>query len=242
MRTAEPRLALIIPALDEEAAIGAVVRGFAAQRSPSGRPRLDEIVVVDNGSRDGTARAARAAGATVVHAPERGYGRACLAGIAHLAARSGGPPDAVVFADGDGSSAPEELEALLAPLIAGEAHLVIGSRVEKGDPEGFTIPQRYGNRLASVLLRTLYGVHATDLGPFRALRWSTLVQLGMSDPDYGWTVEMQVQAARQRVPTAEVPVSNRRRVAGRSKVSGTVRGVAGASVKILGILLTRWRR
>lgn len=233
--------ALIIPALDEEGAIAQVVRGFCDLTRSADEPLLDEVVVVDNGSRDRTADVARGAGATVVREPERGYGRACLAGIAHLAARPGGPPDVVVFADGDGANVPEELEALLQPIVEGRAELVIGSRIAKGDPEGFTVPQRFGNLLAARLLWLLYGVRATDLGPFRALRWATLTRLGMSDPDYGWTVEMQVKAAKHHIPTAEVDVSNRRRIAGQSKVSGTVRGVVGAGVKIIGVLISQRR-
>ncbi len=233
----EESAALVVPALDEEGSIGGVVAGFRAALRPDGRPWLDEVVVVDNGSRDRTAVVAKAAGATVVHCPERGYGRACQAGLAHLAARPGGPPTVVVFADGDGAQVPSELADLLQPLVAGRAELVIGSRVRKGDPDGLTVPQRFGNRLAALLLRRLYGVEATDLGPFRAITWRALRQLDLEDPDYGWTVEMQVKAARQHVATVEVDVSNRRRAAGRSKVSGTVRGVVLAGTKIVGTLL-----
>lgn len=233
-----PDVALIIPALDEEGAIGRVVHAFVALRRPDDQSLVREVVVVDNGSQDETAKRAREAGATVVYAPERGYGNACLAGIAHLASRYGGPPHIVAFADGDGSNVPEELPLILAPIAAGQAEFVVGSRIAKGDPEGLTIPQRFGNLLATRLFGLLYGVKATDLGPFRAILWSTLGRLGMADPDFGWTVEMQVKAAKARVPTLEVDVSNKRRVAGSSKVSGTVRGVVGAGYKILSTIIT----
>jgi glycosyltransferase involved in cell wall biosynthesis len=234
--------ALIVPALDEEASVAGVVRGFFAVAmgvtfAAQAGATLDEIVVCDNGSRDRTAEVARAAGATVVPAPRRGYGSACLAGLAHLATRGQGLPDAVAFADGDGSDDPSELASLLAPIARGEADLVIGSRtlgtVERG---AMSLPQRFGNGLASFLLRTLYGAKVTDLGPYRAVRWSTLVRLSMRDPDYGWTVEMQARAARLGLVLREVPVTYRARTTGRSKVSGTVRGVVGAGTKILGTI------
>lgn len=229
--------ALVIPALDEEGAIGEVVRGFAEVRRPSGEPWLDEIVVADNASTDGTAEVARTAGASVVPAPHRGYGNACLAGLAHLAARPGGPPDVVVFADGDGANVASELPDLVGPIEEGLADLVIGSRVRRGDADALTVPQRFGNRLATLLFRGLYGVKASDLGPFRAIRWHTLAGLGMNDRNYGWTMEMQVKAAKGGVRTLEVDVSNKARAAGQSKVSGTVRGVVGAGYKILRTLV-----
>jgi hypothetical protein len=168
-----------------------------------------------------------------VAAPRRGYGSACLAGLLHLARRPGGPPDVVVFADADGSDVPGELPDLLRPLAEGRADLVIGvRRADRVAPGAMTAPQRFGNRLAGALIRLLYGRRVTDLGPFRAVRWSALERLAMRDPDYGWTVEMQVRAIRLGLVTVEVPVSYRRRV-GRSKISGTLRGVAGAGWKIL---------
>ena len=236
------RISLVIPALDEEDAIDHVVREFRGLRQPSGASWLEEVVVADNGSRDLTAERARNAGASVVYAPERGYGTACLAGIAYLAARASGPPEIVVFADGDGSNVPGDLPDLVQPLLEGRVDLVIGSRVARGDADGLTPPQRFGNLLATRLFRILYGVQATDLGPFRAIRWSRLVELQMSDPNYGWTVEMQIKAAKLGLSVAEVDVGNRRRVAGQSKVAGTVRGVVGAGVKIIGTLIIHARR
>ncbi|MGH7724390.1 MAG: glycosyltransferase family 2 protein [Candidatus Eiseniibacteriota bacterium] len=236
------KFALIVPALDEEASVAGVVRGFftvaaAAPFAARAGAILDEIVVCDNGSRDRTAEVARAAGATVVPAPRRGYGSACLAGLVHLATRAQGLPDAVAFADGDGSDDPSELASIVAPIARGEADLVIGSRtlgaVERG---AMSVPQRFGNGLASFLLRTLYGAKVTDLGPYRAVRWSALERMALHDPDYGWTVEMQAKAARLGLPMREVPVTCRARAAGRSKVSGTVRGVIGAGTKILGTI------
>ena len=225
-------VAVVIPALDEEGAIGSVVSGFV------GLDAVGEVVVVDNGSRDATAARARAAGATVVGAPARGYGRACQQGLAYLAERAGGAPDVVVFADGDGANDPDDLRRLLAPISSGEADLVLGSRVRLGSRDGLTPPQRFGNRLAVALMGLLFGIEATDLGPFRAIRWSSLRRLGMSDPDYGWTLQMQLRAAKAQLRVLEVDVHNHRRLAGRSKVSGTVRGVVGAGTKILGMMWT----
>lgn len=194
---------------------------------------MRRVVVADNGSRDATARVAREGGAEVVHEPRRGYGAACLRAMAHLA---DDPPDVVVFLDGDYSDHPEELPSLLAPLERGEADLVLGSRVLGARERGSLTPQqRVGNAVAVLGLRLLHGARYTDLGPFRAVRWSTLKRLGMRDRDYGWTMEMQIRAAQSGVPHAEVPVRYRRRI-GDSKVSGTIRGTLGASVKILYVL------
>jgi glycosyltransferase involved in cell wall biosynthesis len=198
---------------------------------------LDEVVVADNASRDRTAERARAAGATVVYEPERGYGAACLRGIDHLRTRSQGPPDVVVFVDGDGSNVVEELPELIAPILYGEAELVIGSRARRADPGSLTIPQKFGNILATRLLELFYRTHYTDLGPFRAVAWTALERLEMADRNYGWTVEMQIKAAKKRVAVREIDVSNKARVAGRSKVAGTIRGVAGAGLKIITTIL-----
>ncbi len=217
-------VAVVIPALDEESALHAVLAAI-----PAGVAH--ETVVADNGSTDRTAEVARAGGAAVVREPRRGYGAACLAALAHLRSR---PPDIVAFLDADGSDDPAELSALLAPILEDRADLVVGSRVlGEREPGALTPVQTFGNRLASVLLRTLFGMRATDLGPYRAIRWAALERLRMRDRDYGWTVEMQARAARARLRTVEVPVRARSRQAGRSKVAGTLRGALGAGWKIL---------
>lgn len=216
---------VIIPALNEQDAIAPVVRGIL--------PHVREVLVVDNGSDDGTADEARGAGARVVREPRRGYGSACLAGMAALASNC----DVVVFVDADGSDAPDDIVRLLQPLRADGADLVIGSRVlGKCEPGALSPQQRIGNAIASVWLRARFGLPATDLGPFRAIRKDKLDTLQMSDLNYGWTVEMQIKAAQRGLRYVEVPVDYRRRQAGSSKVSGTIRGVAGASIKILGLL------
>jgi len=215
---------VVIPALNEEAALPHVLAAIP-------RPPVRRVVVADNGSTDGTAAVARDAGAEVVREPERGYGAACLKAMAHL--RETGAPDVLVFLDGDHSDHPEELPRLLAPIEAGLADLVIGSRARGVSERGSLTPQqRAGNALACAILERVYGAEYSDLGPFRAIRWRALERLGMRDRNYGWTVEMQIRAARRGVPHAEVPVSYRRRI-GESKVSGTVRGTLGASRKIL---------
>jgi glycosyltransferase involved in cell wall biosynthesis len=220
-------VSVVIPALDEEGAIGHVVRDLLAVGG------LDEVVVADNGSTDRTEQVAREAGAVVVSAPKRGYGAACLAGLAYLRERDAGPPDIVVFVDGDGSNVASELPALIKPIQDGDAELVIGSRKRFADPDSLTFPQRFGNDLATFLLRRIYRMSYTDLGPFRAITWDALERIGMVDEDYGWTVEMQIKAAKLQVPVREVDVHNKGRIAGKSKVAGTVRGVVGAGYKIL---------
>ncbi|MEM7481863.1 MAG: glycosyltransferase family 2 protein [Acidobacteriota bacterium] len=219
-------LDIVIPALNEEPSLPLVLADLAALAEPPRR-----VVVADNGSTDGTARVAREAGATVVPAPRPGYGSACLAGLSYL--RANDPPDIVVFLDADYSDHPDELPTVVAPILAGDADLVIGSRALGERERGALLPQaRAGNLIACGLIRLLYGHRYTDLGPFRAIRWSALERLEMSDPDFGWTAEMQVKAVRRGLRTADVPVSYRRRV-GRSKITGTVKGTVMAGYKIL---------
>jgi glycosyltransferase involved in cell wall biosynthesis len=216
------RVAVIIPALDEVASIRSVVESIP-------RGVIAQVYVVDNGSTDRTAELARQAGAEVVSEPRRGYGSACLAGIAALLPRT----EVVVFMDADGSDDPAQLPELIAPIARGEADLVVGSRTLGVAERGALTPQqRFGNALASQWLRLRYGLAATDLGPLRAIRRASLNQLAMSDRDYGWTVEMQIKAARARLRYREIPVRYRRRV-GRSKISGTLRGTVLAGAKIL---------
>lgn len=225
------RVDVVIPALDEEASLPLVLADLTAL--PAGAVR--RVVVADNGSADGTARVAREGGAVVVEAPRPGYGSACLAGLAHLRAHD--PPDVVVFLDADYSDHPDELPRLVAPLLTGEADLVIGSRILGERERGALLPQaRAGNLVACTLIRLLYGHRYTDLGPFRAVRWPALERLGMADPDFGWTAEMQVKALRHGLRVTEVPISYRRRV-GVSKITGTVKGTLLAGYKILWTVL-----
>ena len=219
------RVSVVIPALNEERSLPLVLAALPTEL-------VDEVIVVDNGSTDATARVAAGSGARVVSEPRRGYGSACLAGIA-----AADRPDVVAFVDADFSDRPEELGLLLAPILAGRADLVVGSRVLGHRERGALLPHaRFGNFLATFLIRLFFGARFTDLGPFRAIRADTLRDLRMSDPDFGWTVEMQVKAARGGLRCVEVPVSYRRRV-GASKISGTVAGTLGATRKILGTIL-----
>jgi glycosyltransferase involved in cell wall biosynthesis len=217
------RVAVVIPAYNEESSLPLVLRAIP-------RDLVQEVIVVDNGSTDTTARVARAGGATVVREPRRGYGSACLAGLRFLEELD---PDVVVFLDADYSDHPEEMPRLVGPLREEGCDLVVGSRVRgKREKGALPIHARFGNYLATRLLRALYGVRATDLGPFRAARYRRLMGLGMRDTDFGWTVEMQARAARAGWKTEEVPVSYRRRV-GRSKITGTISGSLRAGAKIL---------
>lgn len=185
--------------------------------------------MVDNGSTDGTARAAQEQGAQVISEPRRGYGYACLAGIASLPAAA----EIVVFLDADYSDYPAELSHLVCVLVEGDADLVVGSRVLAERERGSLTPQqRFGNWLSTRLIRLLYGFSYTDLGPFRAIRVDALRRLNMRDCTYGWTVEMQVKALQQGMRVAEIPVRYRKRI-GKSKVSGTVSGSVKAGAKIL---------
>lgn len=224
-------IGVVIPALDEEAAIGRVVADIPDW--------VDDIVVADNGSSDRTAEVARAAGARVVAAPERGYGAACQAAIAAIA-----NPDILVFVDGDYSDRPSEMGALVDPIARGEADLALGSRIESASLSGALQPhQRFGNWLACRIIRRFWGVSYEDLGPFRAIRRDSLQQLAMTDRGYGWTVEMQIKAIMAGLAHVEVPVTYRPRI-GVSKISGTLRGSVQAGITILGVVfrLARARR
>ena len=214
------RVCVVIPALNEEASIGKVIAEIPDW--------ADQVVVGDNGSSDRTAQVAVRAGAQVAHEPRRGYGSACLQAIEHLKR-----PGVLVFVDGDYSDHPGEMARLVDPIVEGRADLVIGSRV-RGDlqPGALTPQQRMGNWLACLLIRLFWGVRFSDLGPFRAIAWPAYQRLAMRDPDYGWTVEMQVKAAIMGLRCREAPVSYRQRI-GVSKVSGTIRGVILAGCKIL---------
>lgn len=215
-------IAVIIPALNEEASIGLVL-----DELPS---CVDRVVVVDNGSTDNTAAIAANHGAVVVLEPQRGYGAACLRGIAELAVH---PPDVVLFCDADRSDHPQDAEFVAACVAAGEADMCIGSRVLGQRERGALTPQQiFGNWLATTLIRLRWGAHFTDLGPLRAVTWSYLTAMQMEDRTWGWTVEMQIKAARDGATVAEIPVRYRRRI-GQSKISGTVLGSIKAGVKIL---------
>jgi glycosyltransferase involved in cell wall biosynthesis len=214
-------VSLIIPALNEAACIGPLL----AELPPG---LAQQVLVVDNGSTDDTATAARRAGAQVVSEPRRGYGAACATGVA---AATG---DVLVFMDGDGSFIPGELERLLAPIVLGVADLALGSRLRGGMTPGAMPPhQRFGNWLIARLMYLLYGVRLTDLGPFRAVRREFLTALDMRERTYGWPVEMIVKAACHGARIVELPVSYRPRMAGRSKVGGTVHGTVLATYRIL---------
>ncbi len=225
-------VAAVIPARDEAENIGEVVGGLLALRTSAGQRVMDDIVVCDNGSTDATAERARAAGARVTVERTPGYGRACLTAIAALR-----PVDVILFVDGDQSCELGQTLDLLRATADG-ADLVIGSRVlGRMEPGALSPPQIAGNRVASLLIRMLWGARVTDLGPFRAIRADALRRLDMRDTAYGWTVEMQVKAIRMHMRIVETPVDSRRRRFGRSKVGGTVKGVIGASVGILGMIL-----
>lgn len=221
MHNHHPKVSVIIPALNEQDAIGLVIRDIP-------RDLVNEIIVVDNGSTDNTSEVAQGAGARVVREEKRGYGAACLKGIA-----TANDPDIIVFLDGDYSDFPEEMEQIIAPILKGEADLVIGSRIAWAKSKKALLPHAYwGNRLATRLIYLIYHHHFTDLGPFRGIRASKLRELGMEDRNYGWTVEMQVRALKRGLSVAEVPVQYRKRI-GMSKVSGSWLGSIRAGIKII---------
>ena len=217
-------VALIIPALNEADCIGPLLGEV-----PTGL--ADEIVVVDNGSSDDTAGEAARAGARVVQEPRRGYGYACAAGVAATTA------PILAFMDGDGSFVPAELSALVAPVRQGDAELVLGTRMKGGmTPGAMPAHQRLGNQFIAGLLRWRFGLPVTDLGPFRVIRRTLLVDLNMQERTYGWPVEMMIKAARQQARIVEIPVSYRPRLGGHSKVGGSLSGTIRATYRIFRVL------
>lgn len=227
MISGKPVVDVIIPAFNEEASIAKVIGDI-----PSSMVR--HIIVANNNSTDETAAVAERTGAVVVHEKRKGYGSACLKGMEWIASLTeDDKPDIVLFLDADYSDHPEEAPQLIAPIVKDGYDMVIGSRVLGPlEPGSMTPQQIFGNWLATRLIRWLYQYHFTDLGPFRAIRYNALLDLEMRDPDYGWTVEMQVKAAKSGLNCTEVPVSYRKRI-GKSKVSGTVKGTILAGYKIL---------
>lgn len=229
-----PTIAVVIPALNEEATIGdQVAEVLAVAAWPDLPARIERVIVVDNGSDDRTAERAAAAGATVVAEPRKGYGRACHSGV--LAA---GDVDLIVQMDGDRSDRFDELPLLLRPLLAGEADLVIGSRTLGTHEPGSLQPQQvFGNWVAAQMLRLLYGVRVTDIGPFRVMRRRDLLDLGMREMTYGWSVEMIARSARRGLRVREAPVTYRNRAGGESKVSGNLRASVRAGGRIIATIL-----
>lgn len=224
-----PIIDVIIPAYNEAGAIGLVLNEIPKEL-------VRTIIVANNNSTDETADVAEKHGATVVFEPKAGYGNACLKAMDFIAKQEV-KPDIVVFLDGDHSDYPEQLIEVVAPILEGKADLVIGSRALGKSESGSLTPQQvFGNWLATRLLNLFYGVRFTDLGPFRAIRYESLLSLKMNDPTYGWTVEMQIKAAKQKLKCVEVPVNYRVRI-GQSKVSGTVKGTIGAGYKIIFTLI-----
>ena len=224
-----PEVVVIIPALNEEQSIGNVLADIPEKI-------VSEVVVVDNNSHDGTAEIARNAGATVVHESRQGYGFACLKGIEYVKSRRR-KADIAVFLDADYSDYPEEMVSLIQPVIQHNYDLVIGSRLLGKLERGAMLPyQVFGNRLAVMLIRLLCGARYTDLGPFRAIKFDKLLKLNMEEKTYGWTAEMQVKAAKQRLLYCEVPVNYRPRI-GTSKISGTAKGAVLAGCGIITTIL-----
>lgn len=222
---------VLIPAFNEEGSIAKVVKDIPSV--------VRNVVVVNNNSTDNTAKVAREAGAIVLDEPQMGYGKACLTGMSYLASLSTAP-HILVFLDGDYSDYPEQLMDVIAPILNEDYDMVIGSRAIGNRERGsMTLPQVFGNWLSTTLMRWIYKVNYSDLGPFRAIKWEKLLGLGMVDQNYGWTIEMQIKAAKEGLKTTEVPVDYRKRI-GVSKVSGTVKGVFGAGYKILWTIWKYW--
>ena len=221
MITASPDIALIIPARNEELSLPGVLHNIP--------PGITRVIVVDNGSTDGTARVAAAYGALVVNEPIAGYGRACLAGLAALQDH---PPDIVAFVDADGSDELACLPVLIAPITAGERDFVLGERIPV-ERKALSFQQRFGHLLATGLIRLIWKHRYHDLGPMRVIRWDALEQLGMTDQDFGWTVEMQVRALKHGLRIQEIRVPYHKRSAGKSKISRTISGTVKAGSTIL---------
>ncbi|WP_417872479.1 glycosyltransferase family 2 protein [Xanthomarina gelatinilytica] len=220
-----PILKVIIPAYNEADSIAKVIHDIPKT--------VNEIIVVNNNSTDATEVNAKQAGATVLTESRKGYGYACLKGMAYVSEQEI-KPDIVVFLDGDYSDYPEELTKIVQPIIEDNIDFVIGARVKRlREPGSMTQPQIFGNRLATFLMRIMFGSNFTDLGPFRAIKYQKLLALKMEDKTYGWTVEMQLKALKQKLSYIEIPVSYRNRI-GVSKVSGTLNGAIMAGIKILG--------
>lgn len=224
-RNLKPIVKVIIPAFNEENGVGQVI-------SEIPKELVNEIIVVNNASTDQTERIAREAGATVLREGIPGYGRACLAGMEYVA-KGSTSPDIIVFLDADHSDFPHEIHQLIEPILQDNVDLVIGSRTLGHREKGSMTPQQiFGNWLATRLLKLFYGVRFTDLGPFRAIRYQSLLALEMQDKTYGWTVEMQLKAAKKNMKCVEIPVGYRKRI-GFSKISGTVKGTVMAGFKII---------
>ncbi len=221
----QPIVFVIIPALNEEQSISKVLHAIP-------NDLVDRIFVIDNGSTDNTIKEATKSGAVVLSELEKGYGAACLKGMDHIG-KGERIPDVIVFIDGDYSDYPEEMSTLIQPIVNNEVDFVIGSRAIGSTEKGsMTFPQKFGNRLATFLMRIIFNASFTDLGPFRAISYSKLLDLKMKDRNYGWTIEMQIKAVKNGLRYMEVPVSYRRRI-GKSKVSGTLNGAFKAGYKIL---------
>ena len=219
------KIKVIIPAYNEADSIAHVINDIP--------DTVDEVIVVSNTSTDDTEANAKKAGATVLKETNKGYGYACLTGMQHIANQNE-KPDIIVFIDGDYSDYPEELTKIVAPIINDNIDFVIGARVKQLREKGsMTVPQIFGNWLATTLMTLLFRANFTDLGPFRAIKYEKLLALNMEDKTYGWTVEMQLKALKQKLTYTEVPVNYRNRI-GVSKVSGTVKGAIFAGIKILG--------
>ncbi len=225
-----PIIKVIIPAYNEEASIALVIKDIPSI--------VDEIIVVSNNSTDNTEANAKQAGATVLIEKQKGYGYACLKGMEYIASTSlsdqSKTPDIVVFLDGDYSDYPEELTKIVQPILEDDVDFVVGARVKEFREDGsMTVPQIFGNWLATKLMRLFFRSTFTDLGPFRAIKYQKLLDLKMEDKTYGWTVEMQLKALKQKFSYREIPVKYKNRI-GVSKVSGTIKGAIFAGVKILG--------